>query len=107
MTFWKKKKRPEVVGLDIGTSAVKVVELRPKGSAFELGGFGIAHVPAGAIQGGEVKQPDAVQHAIRQARVQGVVQATHADIRGCTIIMQADPTSSIEGDSLGRVFSKT
>ena len=44
MTFWKKKKRPEVVGLDIGTSAVKVVELRPKGSAFELGGFGLGRV---------------------------------------------------------------
>ena len=80
MTFWKKKKRPEVVGLDIGTSAVKVVELKPKGSAYELGGFGIAHVPAGAIQGGEVKQPDAVQQAIRQALVQGGVQATEAVI---------------------------
>ena len=80
MTFWKKKKRPEVVGLDIGTSAVKVVELKPKGSAYELGGFGIAHIPAGAIQGGEVKQPDAVQQAIRQALVQGGVQATEAVI---------------------------
>ncbi len=80
MTFWKKKKRPEVVGLDIGTSAVKVVELKPKGSGFELGGFGIAHVPAGAIQGGEVKHPDAVQQAIRQALVQGGVQATEAVI---------------------------
>ena len=80
MTFWKKKKRPEVVGLDIGTSAVKVVELKPKGSGYELGGFGIAHVPAGAIQGGEVKHPDAVQQAIRQALVQGGVQATEAVI---------------------------
>ena len=69
MTFWKKKKRPEVVGLDIGTSAVKVVELKPKGSAYDLGGFGIAHIPAGAIQGGEVKQPDAVQQAIVHAQV--------------------------------------
>jgi type IV pilus assembly protein PilM len=79
MTFWKKK-RPEVVGLDIGTSAVKVVELKPKGSSYELAGFGIAHVPAGAIQGGEVKQQDAVQQAIRQALVQGGVQATEAVI---------------------------
>ena len=80
MTFWKKKRRPEVVGLDIGTSAVKVVELKPKGSSYELVGFGIAHVPAGAIQGGEVKQQDAVQQAIRQALVQGGVQATEAVI---------------------------
>ena len=37
-------------------------------------------MPAGAIQGGEVKQPDAVQQAIRQALVQGGVQATEAVI---------------------------
>ena len=37
-------------------------------------------MPAGAIQGGEVKHPDAVQQAIRQALVQGGVQATEAVI---------------------------
>jgi len=78
MTFWRKKKRLDVVGLDIGTSAVKVVELRPKGSSYELIGFGIAQVPTGAIQGGEIKQPDGVQQAIRQALVQSGVQATDA-----------------------------
>jgi type IV pilus assembly protein PilM len=79
MMFWKRK-RPDVMGLDIGTSAVKVVELKRKGSDYELSGFGIAQVPAGAIQAGEVKQPDLVQQAIRQALVQGGVQATEAVI---------------------------
>jgi type IV pilus assembly protein PilM len=80
MALWRKRKRPDVVGLDIGTSAVKVVELRPKGSGFELAAFGIAHVPAGAIQGGEIKQAEAVQQAIRQALVQAGAQATNAVI---------------------------
>jgi type IV pilus assembly protein PilM len=81
MTFWRKKsKRVDVVGLDIGTSAVKAVELRPQGSGYELAAFGLAHVPNGAIQGGEVKDPAAVQQAIRAALGQGGVQATDAVI---------------------------
>ncbi len=80
MALWRKKKRPDVVGLDIGTSAVKAVELRPRGSGYELVGFGMAYVPAGAIQGGEIKEPEAVQQAIRQALTRGGVQATDAVI---------------------------
>jgi type IV pilus assembly protein PilM len=80
MMRWRRKKRPEVVGLDIGTSAVKAVELRPRGSGYELAGFGVAQLAPGAIQGGELKQPDAVQQAIRQALLQGGIQATEAVI---------------------------
>ena len=80
MAFWRRNKRPDVVGLDIGTSAVKVVELKPKGAGYNLSGFGLARVPAGAIQGGEVRQPDAVQQTIRQALVNGGIQATEAVI---------------------------
>lgn len=80
MKLWGRKKRPDVVGLDIGTSAVKVVELRPRGSSYELVGFGLAHIASGAVQGGEIKQPEAVQQAIRQALLQGNVQATDAVI---------------------------
>jgi type IV pilus assembly protein PilM len=55
---------------------VKAVELRPVGDGYELAGFGIAQVPPGAIQGGEIKQPSAVQQAIRQAVDGGGIQAT-------------------------------
>jgi type IV pilus assembly protein PilM len=80
MAFWRKQKRPEVLGLDIGSSAVKVIELRPRGQGFELAAFGIAQVSAGAIQGGEMKESAAVQQAIRQALAQGGTQATDAVI---------------------------
>ena len=83
MTFWKKKKRPEVVGLDIGTRRGQGGRAQAEGVGIRTGRyFWIAHVPAGAIQGGEVKHPDAVQQAIRQALVQGGVQATEAVIGG-------------------------
>jgi type IV pilus assembly protein PilM len=75
-----RRKRPQVVGLDIGSSSVKAVELRPVGNDFELAGFGIAQLPYGAIEGGDIRQPTAVQEAVRQALQQGQIQATEAVI---------------------------
>ena len=80
MALFGRKKRPQVVGLDVGSSSVKAVELRLSGSEYELGGFGIAQVPHGAIEGGDIKQPAAVQSAIRQALEQARTQASTATI---------------------------
>lgn len=80
MRFWRRRQRLPVVGLDVGSSSVKAVELRPSGDAYDLVGLGLAQVPGGAIQGGEIKQPAAVQQAIRQALEQGGIQAADAVI---------------------------
>ncbi len=80
MGLFKRKKRPQVVGLDIGSAFVKAVELRPVGNDFELVGFGMAQVPHGAVEGGEIKQPAGVQAAIRKALDEGRIQATEAVI---------------------------
>ena len=80
MALFKRKKRPQVVGLDIGSAFVKAVELRPVGNDYELVGLGMAPVPHGAVEGGEIKQPAGVQTAIRQALEQGRIQATEAAI---------------------------
>lgn len=80
MAFWQQRKRTPVVGLDIGSSSVKAVELRAKGQEYELIGFGLAQVPPGAIQSGELKQPADVQQAIRQAIDRGGIEATDAVI---------------------------
>jgi type IV pilus assembly protein PilM len=79
MAFWRKK-RPQIVGLDIGSSSVKAVELRPVGNEYELVGFGMAQLPYGAVEGGDIRQPAAVQEAVRQAVDQGRIQATEATI---------------------------
>jgi len=80
MALFKRRKRLQVVGLDIGSSFVKAVELRPVGNDYELVGFGMGPVPPGAIEQSEIKQPAAVQSAIRQALEQGRIQATDAAI---------------------------
>ena len=43
------KKPKAVVGLDIGSSAVKAVELKPAGKGFRVGAFAIGAVPPDRI----------------------------------------------------------
>jgi type IV pilus assembly protein PilM len=80
MALFKRRKRPQVVGLDIGSAFVKAVELRSVGNDYELVGFGMAPVPNGTLEGGEVKQPAALQTAVRQALEQGRIESTEAVI---------------------------
>jgi len=57
-----------VIGVDIGTTAVRAAEVevgRGKGGA-TLVRFGQAPLPMGAVQDGEVAQPEAVATALRQ-----------------------------------------
>ena len=56
-----------VVGLDIGSSAVKAVELRPSGKGFRVAAFGSYPVPPDAIVDGAIIDAAAVADAIRRA----------------------------------------
>lgn len=80
MALFKKRKRLQVVGLDIGSSSVKVVELRPVGNDYEFVGFGYAPISYGAIEASEIKNASPVQDAIRQALAQGKIEGTEAVI---------------------------
>jgi type IV pilus assembly protein PilM len=53
-------------GLDIGSSAVKVVELVPGKSGHALKSFGIVDLPRDVISEGSVRQPAVVTDAIRE-----------------------------------------
>ncbi len=54
------------IGLDIGSTAIKLVQLRTGRSGLVLHNFGVAAVPAGAIAGGAVVEPAAVVGALRE-----------------------------------------
>ncbi len=59
--------RPKpVVGLDIGSSAVKAIELRPAGRSYKVVGFGIEPIPADTIVDGAIIDAGAVAEAIRR-----------------------------------------
>jgi type IV pilus assembly protein PilM len=59
-------KSKSVVGLDIGSSAVKAVELKPAGKGFRVAAYGEEPVPADAIVDGAIIDAAAVAEAIRQ-----------------------------------------
>jgi type IV pilus assembly protein PilM len=59
-------KKP-IVGLDIGSSAVKIVELTPTSSGFKLERFGYAPLPPEAIVQGSFMNSPAIGSAIRDA----------------------------------------
>jgi type IV pilus assembly protein PilM len=61
------RKSRETFGLDIGTSAVKVVQLREAASGFALAALGSVQLPLDAIGDGTIKAPEAVAAAIRDA----------------------------------------
>ena len=57
--------RRGLVGLDIGSSSVKAVELRRRRGACSLAAFGVAPLPAGAVHDGAIADGDAVARAVR------------------------------------------
>jgi type IV pilus assembly protein PilM len=54
------------VGLDIGSSAVKAVELKPAGKGFKVAAFGTEPVPPDAIVDGAIIDANAVTDAIKR-----------------------------------------
>lgn len=60
-----RRTRP-VVGLDIGSSAVKAVELRPQGKGWKVTGWGVEPIPPDSIVDGAIIDGTAVADAIRR-----------------------------------------
>jgi type IV pilus assembly protein PilM len=66
MAFMGKSGGAATIGLDIGTSFIKMVELRGGRGAFTLSAVGIAPTPPGAIESGVIIAPQEIGIAIRQ-----------------------------------------
>jgi type IV pilus assembly protein PilM len=60
------RKAKALVGLDIGSSAVKAVELKPAGKAYKVTAFGSEPVPPDSIVDGAIIDAAAVADAIRR-----------------------------------------
>jgi type IV pilus assembly protein PilM len=60
------RRAKSLVGLDIGSSAVKAVELKPAGKAYKVSGFGSETVPPDSIVDGAIIDGGVVAEAIRR-----------------------------------------
>ena len=76
-------KRSESFGLDIGSSAVKVVQLREMGDGYALGALSVVPLPPETIADGAIKDPPTVISAIRTAVSKAGVTGRDAVIGIC------------------------
>ncbi len=65
--------KPTAFGIDISDLSLKIAKLKRKGAEFDLASFGEAEIPQGVIEGGKIKNEEALTEIIRQAvsRVRG------------------------------------
>jgi type IV pilus assembly protein PilM len=73
------RRTPETFGLDIGSSAVKVVQLRP-GDGHALAALAIVSLPVDVIADGVIKDPPTVAEAIKEAVGKAGVRSREAAI---------------------------
>ncbi|MDQ1403213.1 MAG: hypothetical protein QOG03_1529 [Actinomycetota bacterium] len=90
-----------VIGLDIGTFAVRAAEVNISGSAITLARFAQVALPVGAVRGGEVIEPDAVSAAIRRLWSEGGFKGRNVVIGVANqrvIVRQAELPAMSESD---------
>jgi type IV pilus assembly protein PilM len=68
------RKAKSLVGLDIGSSAVKAVELKPAGKGFKVAAFGSEVVPPDSIVDGAIIDGGVVAEAIRRLFTSGGIK---------------------------------
>ncbi len=74
------RKKREIFGLDIGSSAIKVVQLKGPPDSLILGAYAKVTLPPDVIVDGTIKDPPTVVQAIKDAVAKSGVQATDAAI---------------------------
>jgi len=72
----------KLVGLDIGTSSIKLVEVEATKKKITLTSFGFIPTPPGSITAGEINNPEALSEAIRKL----VAQSKTKRRKACTSI---------------------
>src|SRR5512136_537036 len=81
------------IGLDIGSSAIKLVQLQQSKEGLSLHKAGSAPTPAGAVKGGVVVEPPAVAQTIRSLleALQIDSRAAAVGIAGPTVVAREVP----------------
>ena len=84
------RRAKSLVGLDIGSSAVKAVELKPAGKAFKVAAFGSELVPPDSIVDGAIIDGGAVAEAIRRLFTSGAIKTRDvaASLSGNAVIVK-------------------
>lgn len=79
MSLFKRKSKP-IVGIDISSTSVKLVELSPQSGTYQVESVGVVTLPSGAVVEKNVNNIDAVVDAIRQLVRQAKCKVKHAAV---------------------------
>jgi len=66
---------PPLVGIDIGSSSVKLIQLSTTGSSYRVEAFAVEPVPEGAVSEGVIAEPEQIADAIKKAMQRGGFKA--------------------------------
>ena len=78
--MFRRTNKSPLLGLDISSSSVKLLELSRAGSGYRIEAIAIEPLPERAVQDKEVVDPEAVASAIRKAVKESGTRAKHACI---------------------------
>jgi type IV pilus assembly protein PilM len=92
----------DLVGLDIGSHSIKLVELKQKGKAYELISFGIQPLPPEAIVEGAIMDSSAVAEAIDTLFVNNNVKKSEVatSVSGGSVIVKKISLPAMNEDEL-------
>ncbi len=91
-----------MVGLDIGSGAIKVAQIGERKGAYALTKFGMMEMPYGAIEDGQIKDPEIVAETIRNICVSYNVKAANAalSISGHSVIVKNITTNKMSDEEM-------
>jgi type IV pilus assembly protein PilM len=67
--------QPPLIGVDIGSSSVKLVQLAQTGSSYRLEAFAVEPLPEGAVSEGAIAEPEQVADAVKRGIKRGNFKA--------------------------------
>lgn len=82
-SFYRRK--PNLLGIDISSSAVKLVEMTRKGREYRIESYAVAALPEGVCNEKDIVEPEPIGEAIRK-----VIKDSRTRLRHCAL---AIPTS--------------
>ncbi|MFU8831473.1 MAG: type IV pilus assembly protein PilM [Wenzhouxiangella sp.] len=66
---------PPLIGVDVGTSSVKLIQLASTGTSYRVEAYAVEPVPEGAVSEGGIVEPEQVAEAVKRALKRGGFKA--------------------------------
>ena len=74
------RKKPPLVGLDISSTSVKIIELSKTGSSYRIEGIGVEPLPANAVVDKNITEVEAVGESVKRALSKSKIKSKNAAI---------------------------